>query len=154
MAHRGSQAASAERARAAARRERREARAAARSWTPVRQGRRYCSPACGGGCTHAEYVRATHAAEAMVRRLGTAWRPRVWENLGWHWQVHLEMVRGGRVELRAGPGPREYRVMAGRVSWGRGRTPAQALRAALDSMREVLAPDLESLTALRRVLGE
>jgi hypothetical protein len=59
------------------------------SWKPVRKGKYYCAPACGRACTHAEYLKARHAARDLCKLLGPAWRPRVWENLGWHYQVGL-----------------------------------------------------------------
>lgn len=54
-------------------------------WTPHRRGEVYCSPRCGAGCTHAAFERATAEAEALCSRLGEGWRPRVWENMGWHY---------------------------------------------------------------------
>lgn len=65
-----------------------------RDWTPKRRGKIYCSPACGLGCTHAEFMTATRKAKALVKRLGAGWKPRVWENLGWHYEaVKGEPVR-------------------------------------------------------------
>lgn len=67
------------------------------SWDPVRQGARFCAPACGRGCTHAEWRAATAAADKLCADLGAGWVPDVWENLGWHysaisacgrWKVH------------------------------------------------------------------
>lgn len=60
-----------------------------KSWKPIRRGKVYCSPACGGGCTHAAYVKANKDA-AMVRltmRHPRNWKVHIWENLGWHWCV-------------------------------------------------------------------
>lgn len=61
------------------------------AWTPRRKGDIYCSPACGGetkwGCTWAEYQAAKRAAKALCDRIGKGWRPRVWENLGWHYSA-------------------------------------------------------------------
>jgi hypothetical protein len=54
------------------------------SWTPQRRGETYCSPACGRGCTKTEYDAATKSAADLVARLGPGWKPRVFENLGWH----------------------------------------------------------------------
>lgn len=56
-------------------------------WTPVRNGRVFCSPACGGRCTFAEYTKANKDAENLARTLGAGWKPRVWENLGWHFSA-------------------------------------------------------------------
>lgn len=72
-------------------------------WTPVRDGDRYCSPACGGRCRFADYEAATAKAAELAARLtdhfGVEWTPRVWENLGWHYKA----IRG-RHEV--GPQPR------------------------------------------------
>lgn len=63
------------------------------SWRPVRCGPRYCSPACGGGCTWAAYKGAVKAAAALAKRLGPQWKVLVWENLGWHYEVHCKGVQ-------------------------------------------------------------
>ena len=57
------------------------------SWGPLIDGERYCSPACGRGCTKAEYERAVKAAQALVKKLGYGWVPNVWENLGWYYKA-------------------------------------------------------------------
>ena len=57
------------------------------SWTPKREGAVYCSPACGNGCKWVDYKLASHKASKLAGRLGAGWKPRVWENLGWHWEV-------------------------------------------------------------------
>ena len=57
------------------------------SWEPVLHGPFYCSLACGGKCTRKANVAAVRGAAAMVRRMGPGWTPRVWENLGWHYEV-------------------------------------------------------------------
>jgi len=54
------------------------------SWKPVRRGDIDCSPACGAGCTYAEYLEAVEAAEKLAKKL-PGFKPRVWENLGWHY---------------------------------------------------------------------
>lgn len=56
----------------------------------VRRGDKFCAPWCGRGCTWAEYSRAVKKADALVKKLnaiGGKWKPRVWENLGWHYQA-------------------------------------------------------------------
>lgn len=57
------------------------------SWKPVRRGKLYCAPACGGGCTVAAFDLAMADACACARALGNGWVPDVYENLGWHWKV-------------------------------------------------------------------
>lgn len=56
-------------------------------WTPILDGDVYCSPACGGGCKKADFDQATESANALVAQLGIGWQPRVWENLGWHYEA-------------------------------------------------------------------
>ncbi len=63
-----------------------------RAWKPVRRGRKYCSPACGSGCTHADFLAKKRKAAALVKALGKGWRQDVWENLGWHYGAkHKEL---------------------------------------------------------------
>lgn len=58
------------------------------NWTPVRRGKTFCSSACGRGCTLAEYLKAHREAAATLERMKTkGWQVRVWENLGWHWEL-------------------------------------------------------------------
>ena len=74
----------------------RAVRATQDGWTPVRRGAIFCSPLCGGNCTHAAYLRAKRAATALAKELGPLWEPIVNENLGWHWKVR---TRDGRLKL-------------------------------------------------------
>ena len=37
-------------------------------WTPIRNGLLYCAPACGAGCTYAEYQAAVNKAEALKKK--------------------------------------------------------------------------------------
>jgi len=57
------------------------------SWSPVRKGNIYCSPGCGGGCTWEAYEAAVAHASELCERLGEGFEPRVWENLGWHFEA-------------------------------------------------------------------
>lgn len=61
-------------------------------WTPRRMqpGDLYCSPACGGRCTWAAYQKAKKDANALARKLGKGWVPKVWENLGWWYKAQTE----------------------------------------------------------------
>lgn len=56
-------------------------------WVPVRKGDVYCSPRCGAGCTYAQFEQASEEARALAERLGDGFKPRVWENLGWHYEA-------------------------------------------------------------------
>lgn len=59
-------------------------------WIPVKRGRTYCSPACGGGCTIDAYNKALSVSGYWMKVLGGNWRTRVYENLGWHWCLYWE----------------------------------------------------------------
>jgi len=110
------------------------------SWIPVVRGAIYCSPACGHQCTKSAFDKATHDAEALVKKLGLGWKPRVWENLGWHycaittcgrWKVHTA-IRGGKIE--------GYTAFLGEDSlggrWARsGSTPRKAIRSTRDAAK-------------------
>lgn len=56
-------------------------------WTPILQGRQYCSPACGGRCTHKEYKDAVRKSNKLLKVMGPEWKARVYENLGWHYSL-------------------------------------------------------------------
>lgn len=74
-----------------------------RDWNPVLNGPTYCSPACGAGCTREAFERAMTLSERLAKecesKLGGTWKPRVHENLGWHWSVVQE---GTNFEIRFG----------------------------------------------------
>lgn len=54
----------------------------------------YCAPACGRKCTQAEHDLALKRAKALVAKLGAdKWKPRVWENLGWHYAAQSKCDR-------------------------------------------------------------
>lgn len=57
------------------------------SWRPRRRGDTYCAPACGHGCKRAAFEAAERKAKRLAAKLGKGWRPRVWENLGWHYSA-------------------------------------------------------------------
>lgn len=61
-----------------------------RDWTPRLQdnGRVYCSPACGMKCRKEDHDKAQAAATALAARLGPEWKPRVWENMNWHYSAN------------------------------------------------------------------
>jgi hypothetical protein len=61
-------------------------------WGPVRRGPIYCAPACGFDCTWAAFQQAEKDAAKLCaylkKKLGIRWLPRIWENMGWHYEVH------------------------------------------------------------------
>lgn len=128
----------------------------ARSWVPKRQGRRYCAPACGFGCTWAQYREATRRAEALARKLGDGWTTDVRENLGWFWYVVSPCKRVSLAPLLAGKGFAAF--VAGDVDplptpgigrWrGNGRTARAAIRAAVKRARAEAAAINRALDGL------
>lgn len=56
-------------------------------WTPRLDGNVFCSPACGHRCTKADFDHATARAAEIADQLGDGWRPHVWENCGWNFEV-------------------------------------------------------------------
>ncbi len=66
------------------------------NWEPIRKGEIYCSPSCGGKCTWSAFKRAHANGKALAKRLGNGWKVRVWENLGWHWEVTNKVLRVSR----------------------------------------------------------
>ena len=97
-----------------------------RDWTPVLRNGIYCSPACGGSCTKADFDKATREAKKLAKKLGGDWKPEVWENLGWHWNVINGEVR---MSLRR-DGYNCFTYQSPQY-WGTGETPEEAIDAAL-----------------------
>lgn len=113
-------------------------------WTPQARGLVFCSPACGANCTAEEHNRAQDGARALAERLGPAWRPVVWENLGWHYKAQ----RGG---AKVHPSAEGFMCLLspddspGGTWVGGGMTPQQALA---DAMRQAVAQRDEITTML------
>jgi hypothetical protein len=78
------------------------------NWKPVRKGAIFCSPACGGGCTRADYLRAVQGAKQMRNQLR-----------GHGWQVVT--VEGDSWNVKAASGPltilSDYRGKGGKVRY-------------------------------------
>lgn len=126
------------------RQERAAEQAHAEGWRPVRRGRRFCSPHCGGGCMHAAYLKAHTQADRLVKRLGQGWQSQVWENLGWHWAV----VRGAvRVKVNQDGTYRAELGDAGHQFIGEGETLVEAISA----MR---TRSLAALQALNKLIND
>lgn len=139
------------------------------SWKVVRNGDTYCAPGCGGGCKYAAFELATQRATELATRLGPKWKPRVHENLGWHYWA---MSSCGRirvneywniphndhlVEKLATLVPNYYRALMNTHGGAGGRwtasadTPEEAIRAALgaaQSERDELVGALNVLEPL------
>jgi hypothetical protein len=131
------------------------------SWNARHLGDRYCSPACGRGCTWAEYQAARKAAAALVRQLGRGWRAKVWENLGWHYSA--ESVDGSMTVSSFGSkgGPFsaffERKVVPFNFSRGNwvaaGATPHAAVEAVIQIAEAEIATIQEALAAYRAAVA-
>ena len=75
------------------------------SWKAVRRGDIYCAPACGARCTYEAYKNAVESAKATVKLMQPqkGWKIRVWENLGWHWEI-----KKGNLEVHFSHPSRQY----------------------------------------------
>ena len=116
------------------------------NWDPVRRGDVYCSSACGGGCTWAAYQKAKREAEAMCRQW-PGFKPRIWENLGWHWEI----VNDDSVFIKHAS-THWYFAGVGLGIIGEGRTPRAALKKAMLKMQSDAQFAMNKFTALRQVL--
>lgn len=128
-------------------------------WMPVRRGDEFCSPNCGFGCTHAAYEQATREARALAERLGGDWKPRVWENTGWRYEVGLGVCRI-TVTLKGGGAISGGWVVAGYTAWINTspqfiseirETPEEAFREALGLMQEVFDQLSDSVKGMHRI---
>lgn len=97
------------------------------SWTPRRHGNTYCAPACGRGCTLAEYVAANKLAASLAKKLGASWKPVVHENMGWHGRAS----RGVADISLYGFGLKGYFANINGMWTADGKTPRAAFLAAL-----------------------
>lgn len=121
--------------------------------TPVRQGDRYCSPSCGGGCTWKEYQQAVRDADQLVKQLrGEGWKPVVWENLGWHFQAV-----SGPVQVygdRRGPGGKlRYSCMISDKEEGSGGSSIWTNQDARSYADPNDAVEVEFLAAAKAAIG-
>ncbi len=122
------------------------------NWTAKRKGTRYCSTACGHGCSFSEFLRAKSNARKLVARLkkslGGKWTSRVWENLGWHYSVtnkelHLEVYDNGSIKPSFVGSFSSFLQISG--PWGGnlvkgGTTPESAVKATLCTAKKQLRP--------------
>jgi hypothetical protein len=107
-------------------------------WKPRRRGAIYCSPACGAGCTKADFDDATERARLTCEALGPGWKPHVWENLRWHAQaIKGQMGAAPLCEVtieRPGIGYR-CSLQTNPQFVTRSRSPRAAVRRALEQLR-------------------
>ncbi len=104
-----------------------------------------CAKWCGSGCTEEAYQKATRDAEVLAKQLGDGWKPRVWENMGWHFEA---VSSCGRLEVH-GPdtrnGGRFYTAYLGEADepggrWAEhGKTAKAAVKATVREGKRELA---------------
>jgi hypothetical protein len=93
----------------------------------------------------AAYEKAVKDSKAIAAKLGKGWKIRVWENLGWHWEV---LSKCGR--LRVGKSAVGYNAGIGESGdsgthwYAHGKTPAAAIKRVLAVARGEIAA-LQSL---------
>jgi len=109
-------------------------------WKPVlsADGKIYCSPACGCKCTKEGYDRTTTKADALAKRMGAGWKPRVWENGGWHFEVLKanSRVEGEGSEYSAWLQPKSLVNRSHTQFIFRAETPEEALMKAIEACVE------------------
>jgi hypothetical protein len=121
------------------------------SWKPRRRGDIYCAPACGASCSYASYVQAKQKAAELAKTLGPGWTPRVWENLGWHYEAR----RGGICVV----GPRYTHAVAytaffnapGYGTFADAKSPRRAVMLAIAAMQKYVDGLTASLEDVRRL---
>lgn len=108
---------------------------------PVKRGPYYCSPWCGAKCTIVAFDAAGIKAKALADRLGPEWKPRVWENMGWHYAAvtdsgwHMMEDDDRKTKFKDGYGRLYYSLTTGTMHSGTGPSPEQVLRNVLKSIK-------------------
>lgn len=116
------------------------------SWKPKRKGLTYCSPACGRGCTHAEYLRAKQKADTLAEQLGVNYTSEVFENLGW-WSRAVSKC--GRITVRPSTGEGGYfHVYLFNDYMTHDHNPRAAVHKAIQVAKESLAKQAATLENL------
>ncbi len=120
------------------------------SWIAVLKGKIYCSPACGYNCKHADFETATQEGQQLAKKLGPDWTPRIWENMGWHYQAISPDQRCHVSKNRHGGDYTAYlhhKPLSGGRWTGKGATPGEAVDLAYRSCSnelDVLQATLDS----------
>lgn len=107
------------------------------SWKPIRRGEIYCSPGCGGNCRLEAHTLAIRNSKSLARKMGAGWKPRVWENLGWH---HCVISPCRRIKIHPGFTAFLGEPDSGGGRWAeRGKTAKKALRNVIKTAKADLA---------------
>jgi hypothetical protein len=123
---------------------------------PVHIGKVYCSPSCGGGaqwgCTVIAHDKAKRAVAALCLAIGGAnskWKPRVWENLGWH---YCAISPCGRIKVHPGHAT-GYLAFLGEADSSGGRWVERA-RTPKAAIRKVIARGVSERAEIDNLLSE
>jgi len=121
------------------------------SWKPIRNGPIYCSPACGAGCTRAEFDAAHKRGADLVKRLGRGWTVHVWENLGWHVRADSPGGSGAVYDHSRHVRPFYWAdfSFAGKQFAAHAPTPIRATKRALDKARQSFASFARELRPIK-----
>ena len=93
------------------------------SWKPIRSGNEYCAPACGHSCSYSEFKKATEQANELCKKLGNEFKPRVWENIGWHYEAY-----NGGISISPAKSDSSYGATYENREWFYAAGPKAALR--------------------------
>jgi hypothetical protein len=136
------------------------------SWKPKLNGEVYCSSACGSKCKRADFERATARAEALVKRLGSGWEPKVWENMGWHYSarsksgyltVHERWLHSGKKDVVTLVGeqlPDTYTAYLSQEKDGVGGTWTADADTPEEAIRDVVAQATQERDKISKLLVE
>lgn len=117
-------------------------------WKPVlsEDGVRYCSRRCGFGCTKAAHDLAVEKAEALAKRMGEGWHPRVWENGDWYYEVR----KGVAVVMPTGQGRMHVAFINTSPQFiAHSTDPVEALRKAFGEAEQDLEQRVRQMAVLR-----
>jgi hypothetical protein len=117
-----------------------------------------CAKWCGAGCTVAQYEKARRLSVHAAVALGAGWRPRPFENMGWH---GVAVSKCGRIKVHihtALLGPPNYTAFFGEKGPGgrwvaSSKTPRAAVRKVIAQAKADLARIQAALTGLPEVPG-
>lgn len=97
-----------------------------------------------------EYTRAVRRADALARRLGTPWKPMVWENLGWHYRAVMP-----KASVTESHGKRYLAdIHVGRQFMAEAGSPREAVARAVRSMEKELSMWMQDRVDFLELLGD
>lgn len=110
-----------------------------RDWTPILKGDVYCSPACGHRCKHKDYLACVEKADALAKRLGQGFKPRVTENLGWYYSAESGVCAVHPVWREGGPEMWQVYFNSAKQHLAQDADPVRAVQKAINAVRDTAA---------------